>query len=163
MLFRSAFTVRVMQVNVLWPGATAQQLQQQVVDRLEKRIQEVEYLYRIETTVRPGQATLQVEFHDYTPQAKVAELFYQVRKRMWDAQREMPAGVIGPIANDDFADVYFSLLSLTAPGLPMADLAREADRLRDQLQRIDGVHKAVLIGERTERVFVEFDSARLVN
>lgn len=158
-----AFTVRVMQVNVLWPGATAQQLQQQVVDRLEKRIQEVEYLYRIETTVRPGQATLQVEFHDYTPQAKVAELFYQVRKRMWDAQREMPAGVIGPIANDDFADVYFSLLSLTAPGLPMADLAREADRLRDQLQRIDGVHKAVLIGERTERVFVEFDSARLVN
>ncbi|EHQ53712.1 acriflavin resistance protein [Ectothiorhodospira sp. PHS-1] len=158
-----AFTVRAMQVNVLWPGATAQQLQQQVVDRLEKRIQEVEYLYRIETTVRPGQATLQVEFHDYTPQAKVAELFYQVRKRMWDAQREMPAGVIGPISNDDFADVYFSLLSLTAPGLPMADLAREADRLRDQLQRIEGVHKAVLIGERTERVFVEFDSARLVN
>ncbi|MEW6693740.1 MAG: efflux RND transporter permease subunit [Pseudomonadota bacterium] len=158
-----AFTVRVMQVNVAWPGASPEQLQQQVVDRLEKRIQEVEYLYRIETTVRPGQATLQVEFHDYTPQAKVRELFYQVRKRMWDAQREMPPGVIGPIANDDFADVYFSLLALTAPGLPMADLAREADRLRDQLQRIEGVHKAVIIGERTERMYVEFDSARLVN
>ncbi|MDM7463580.1 efflux RND transporter permease subunit [Tepidimonas taiwanensis] len=158
-----AFTVRVMQVNVAWPGASAEQLQQQVVDRLEKRIQEVEYLYRIESTVRPGQATLQVEFHDYTPQAKVPELFYQVRKRMWDEARQMPPGVIGPIANDDFSDVYFSLLALTAPGLPMADLAREADRLRDQLQRIEGVHKAVLIGERTERVYVEFDSARLVN
>jgi multidrug efflux pump subunit AcrB len=88
-----AFTVRVMQVSVAWPGASAQQLQEQVVDRLEKRIQEVEYLYRIETTVRPGQATLQVEFQDYTPQAKVPELFYQVRKRMWDEARTMPTPI----------------------------------------------------------------------
>jgi len=158
-----AFTVRVMQVNVAWPGATPEQLQRQVVDRLEKRIQEVEYLYRIETTIRAGMATLQVEFHDYTPQAKVPELFYQVRKRMWDAQRDMPAGVIGPLANDDFADVYFSLLALTAPGLPLDELVQEAERLRDQLQRIEGVHKALLIGERTQRVYVEFDTARLVN
>jgi len=158
-----AFTVRVMLVNVAWPGATSEQLQQQVVERLEKRIQEVEYLYRIETTVRPGQATLQVEFHDYTPQAKVPQLFYEVRKRMWDAAREMPPGVIGPIANDDFADVYFSLFALTAPGLPLPDLAREADPLRDRLQRIEGVHKAVVLGERSERVYLEFDNARLVN
>ncbi|MCS6811019.1 MAG: efflux RND transporter permease subunit, partial [Tepidimonas sp.] len=158
-----AFTVRVMQVNVAWPGASPQQLQDQVVDRLEKKIQEVEYLYRVETTIRPGQATLQVEFHDYTPQARVPELFYQVRKRMWDAQRDMPAGVIGPIANDDFADVYFSLLALTAPKLPNDELVREAERLRDQIQRIEGVHKAVLLGERTQRVYVEFDNARLVN
>ncbi|TCS95389.1 multidrug efflux pump subunit AcrB [Tepidimonas ignava] len=158
-----SFTVRVMQVNVAWPGATPEQLQTQVVDRLEKKIQEVEYLYRIETTIRPGQATLQVEFHDYTPQAKVAELFYQVRKRMWDAQREMPAGVIGPVANDDFADVYFSLLALTAPKLPHDELVREAERLRDQIQRIEGVHKALILGERTQRVYLEFDNARLVN
>ena len=158
-----AFTVRVMLVNVAWPGATPEQMQQQVVDRLERRIQEVEYLYRIETTVRPGQATLQVEFHDYTPQAKVPQLFYEVRKRMWDAAREMPSGVIGPIANDDFADVYFSLFALTAKGLPLPDLAREADRLRDRLQRIDGVHKAVVLAERPERVYLEFDNARLVN
>lgn len=158
-----AFTVRVMLVNVAWPGATAQQMQEQVVDRLEKRIQEVEYLYRIETTVRPGQATLQVEFQDYTPQAKVPTLFYEVRKRMWDEARNMPSGVIGPISNDDFSDTYFSLFALTAPGLPMSDLVREAERLRDQVQRIDGVHKAIVLGERTERVYVEFDNARLVN
>lgn len=158
-----AFTVRVMQVNVAWPGATPQQLQEQVVDRLEKKIQEVEFLYRIETTIRPGQATLQVEFHDYTPQARVPELFYQVRKRMWDAQREMPTGVIGPLANDDFADVYFSLLALTAPKLPHDELVREAERLRDEIQRIEGVHKALLLGERTQRMYVEFDNARLVN
>jgi multidrug efflux pump subunit AcrB len=158
-----AFTVRVMVVNVFWPGATPQTLQNQVVDRLEKRIQEVDYLYRIETTVRPGQATLQVEFHDYTPGGRIPELFYEVRKRMQDEAPNLPPGVIGPIVIDDFPDVYFSLISLTAPGLPMHDLVREAERLRDQLQRIEGVHKARLFGERPERLYVEFDNVKLTN
>jgi len=109
-----AFTVRVMVVSALWPGATAEELQDQVVDRLEKRIQEVEYLYRIETTVRPGRADLQVEFHDHTPSEKVPDLFYEVRKRMLDETPELPEGVVGPIVNDDFSDVYFSLLALSA-------------------------------------------------
>jgi multidrug efflux pump subunit AcrB len=158
-----AFTVRVMVVNAIWPGATPEQMRDQVVDRLEKRIQEVEYLYRIETTIRPGQATLQVEFQDYTPQDKVPSLFYEVRKRMQDEAPRMPAGVIGPLVNDDFADVYFKLMAVTAPGLPLRELSREAEAIRDRLQRVPGVHKALLLGERSERVFVEFDNARLVN
>jgi len=158
-----AFTVRVMVVNAIWPGASAEQMRDQVVDRLEKRLQEVEYLYRIETTVRPGQATLQIEFQDYTPQDKVPDLFYEVRKRMLDEASRLPAGVIGPLVNDDFADVYFKLMALTAPGLPYEALVREAEAVRDRLQRVPGVHKALLLGERTERVFVEFDNARLVN
>lgn len=158
-----AFTVRVLVVNALWPGATVEEMRDQVVDRLEKRIQEVEYLYRIETTIRPGQAVLQVEFEDYTPQQKVPDLFYEVRKRMQDEASRLPAGVIGPIVNDDFADVYFKLMALTAPGLPYADLVREAEAIRDRLQRVPGVHKAQVLGERTERVFVEFDNAKLVN
>ena len=158
-----AFTVRVLVVNAVWPGATPEQIRDQVVDRLEKRLQEVEYLYRIETTIRPGQATLQVEFQDYTPQQKVPDLFYQVRKRMQDEAPRLPAGVIGPIVNDDFADVYFKLMALTAPGLPLRELTREAEAIRDRLQRVPGVHKALVLGERTERVFVEFDNARLVN
>lgn len=158
-----AFTVRVLVVNAFWPGATPQQMRDQVVDRLEKRLQEVEYLYRIDTTIRPGQATLQVEFQDYTPQQKVPDLFYQVRKRMQDEAPRLPAGVIGPIVNDDFADVYFKLLAVTAPGLPLRELTREAEAIRDRLQRVPGAHKALLLGERPERVFVEFDNARLVN
>ena len=158
-----AFTVRVLVVNAFWPGATPQQMRDQVVDRLEKRLQEVEYLYRIDTTIRPGQATLQVEFQDYTPQQKVPDLFYQVRKRMQDEAPRLPAGVIGPIVNDDFADVYFKLLAVTAPGLPLRELTREAEAIRDRLQRVPGVHKALLLGERPERVFIEFDNARLVN
>ena len=114
-----AFTVRVMMVTAQWPGATPQQLQEQVVDRLEKRLQEVENLYRIDTTIRPGQATLQVEFEDYTPQRQIPELFYQVRKRMQDEAPQLPAGVIGPFVNDDFGDVYFKLIAVTAPGLPL--------------------------------------------
>jgi multidrug efflux pump subunit AcrB len=158
-----AFTVRVMVVSAVWPGATPREMQQQVVDRLEKRIQEVEYLYRIETSIRPGRADLQVEFQDYTPQAKIPDLLYQVRKRMQDEAGNLPDGVIGPIVNDDFSDVYFSLIALAAPGLPPRELTREAEAIRDRLQRVDGVHKALLLGERTERVYIEFDNARLVN
>ncbi|MDT8409912.1 MAG: efflux RND transporter permease subunit [Wenzhouxiangellaceae bacterium] len=158
-----SFTVRVLVVSVEWPGATVSEMQDQVVDRLEKRIQEVENLRKIETSIRPGRADLQVEFEDFTPSEALPELFYEVRKRMWDEQPRMPAGVIGPNVNDDFSDVFFSLLSISAPGLPMRDLTRVAERTRDRLKRVDGVQKALLIGERPQRVFVEFDNAELVN
>ncbi|MDO6749459.1 efflux RND transporter permease subunit, partial [Gilvimarinus sp. 1_MG-2023] len=89
------FTVRVMMVTVLWPGAAADELQDSVVDRLEKRIQEVEDLYKIETTVRAGRADLQVEFQDYTDAKHVPDRFYQVRRRMQDEASQLPDGVIG--------------------------------------------------------------------
>ena len=78
------FTIRAMVVTALWPGASTEQMQEQVVDRLEKRIQEVEYMYRIETNVRPGRADIQIEFQDYSPTNRVPDLLYQVRKRMLD-------------------------------------------------------------------------------
>ncbi|MBV1882221.1 MAG: efflux RND transporter permease subunit [Pseudomonadales bacterium] len=158
-----SFTVRVMMVSAVWPGATTHELQEQVVDRLEKRIQEVDFLDSIESTVRPGRADLQIEFKDFTPQEKLPDLFIEVRKRMLDEAPRLPKGVIGPIINDDFSDVYFSLMAVTAEGLPMRELTREAEALRDQLQRVEGVHKVILLGERTERVYIEFDSIQLIN
>ena len=158
-----AFTVRAMVVSVVWPGATPEVLQNQVVDRLEKQIQEVAYTDTIETTIRPGQAAMVIRFQDSTPSEKVPDLFYQVRKRMLDEQSNLPRGVIGPIVNDDFADVYFSLLALTAPGLPMRELTREAESIRDRLQRLPGLQKAQLLAERPERVYLEFDQDRLNN
>ncbi|RLA21300.1 MAG: AcrB/AcrD/AcrF family protein [Gammaproteobacteria bacterium] len=158
-----SFTVRMMVVSVIWPGADANDLQDQVVDRLEKRIQEVKYLDNIVTTVRPGRADLLVEFKDYSPAEIVPDLYYEVRKRMLDEKETLPDGVIGPLVNDDFSDVYFSLISLAAPGLPLRQLTREVEQIRDRVQRIEGVHKALLFGERPERVFVEFDNAKLVN
>ncbi|ENO94023.1 MAG TPA: efflux RND transporter permease subunit [Thauera sp.] len=158
-----AFTMRVMVVNAVWPGATPEEMQEQVVDRLEKRIQEVEHVYRIITTIRPGSANMQIEFHEYTKPGEVPQLKYDVRRRMQDEAGSLPAGVIGPIVNEDFADVYFKLIALTAPGLPMRELVREAEVIRDRMQRVDGVHKVLVLGERPERVYVEFDNARLAN
>lgn len=157
------FTVRVMVVSVLWPGATPNELQTQVVDRLERRIQEVDYFLKVETTIRPGRADMMVEFEDFSPSDIVPDLFYEVRKRMLDESPRLPAGVIGPIVNDDFSDVYFSMIALTAPGLPMSELVKDADNIRDRLQRVDGIQKVFLLGERPQRLHINFDRAKLAN
>ncbi|MGS2743527.1 efflux RND transporter permease subunit [Halomonas sp. LS-001] len=155
------FTVRVMMVSAAWPGATPQEIQQSVVDPLEKRIQEVDDLYRIETTIRPGRADMKVEFEDYTPGEEMSARFYQVRRRMQDAAPDLPDGVMGPFINEDFGDVYFSLVALSAPEMPMRELVREAEEIRDRLQRVEGANKAQVLGERQERMHVDFDLARL--
>ncbi|MCE7058260.1 efflux RND transporter permease subunit, partial [Algoriphagus sp. AGSA1] len=157
------FTVRALVVSANWPGATPQEMQEQVANRLEKRIQEVPHLHEIETTVRPGQANLLVEFQDNTPKEIVPDLFYEVRKRMQEEAGSLPEGVIGPIVNDDFADVYFNLIALTAPGLPMRLVTRDAENIRDRIHQVPGVRKALILGERSERVFIEFDPIRLNN
>lgn len=158
-----SFTVRVMMVSAVWPGATPEELQSQVIDRLEKRIQEVENLYKMETTIRAGRADIQVEFKDSTPNEKMDDLLYEVRKRMIDESPKLPKGVIGPIVNDDFSDVYFNLIAVTAPKMPLHDLVDEAEVFRDRLQRIEGVHKVLLFGEQTQRMYVELDTTRLAN
>lgn len=155
--------MQVQVVSVIWPGATAQQIQQQVVDPIEKKIQELDYLYRVQTTIKAGRADIQVEHQDYTPNEKQSELQFQIRKRMLDIAPQLPDGVLGPFVNDDFSDIYFSLFSLTAPGLPMRDLTREAERIRDRLRSVPGALKVNLIGERAERVHVNLDTVKLLN
>lgn len=158
-----SFTVRAMVVSVIWPGATGQELQDQVVNRLEKRIQEVRLLDKVISTIRPGRADLMINFKEYTPSEEIPDLYYEVRKRMLDEQNQMPAGVIGPIVNDDFSDVYFTMLSMSAPGMPKRELVREVEKVRDRVQLVDGVYKVILFGEQPERVFIEFDNAKLAN
>ncbi len=156
-----SFTIRAMIVSVYWPGATAEEMQAQLADRLEKRIQEVRNIHKIDSQIRPGAANLTIEFKDYTPSAMVPDLFYQIRKRMQEEATSMPAGVIGPVVNDTFSDVYFSLLSLSAPGLPFRDLSRQAESLRDELSMVPGVLKAVIIADRPERIYIDFDKNKL--
>jgi len=157
------FTVRAVIVNVSWPGATPQEMRDQVVKRLEQRIQEISGLDKIETTIQPGQAYLQVQFYDFIPEKEIPSLRYEVRKRMQQEEKTMPVGVIGPNVFDEFSDVYFHLMAVTAPGLPMRDLTRVAESIRERVQRVPGVLKAVLIGERPDRVYVDFDAVRLIN
>ncbi|GAA3905956.1 efflux RND transporter permease subunit [Halomonas cibimaris] len=155
------FTMRVMMVSALWPGATPEEVQNHIADPLEKQIQAVDNIDRVETTVRPGRADMQIEFEESTPGEAVPDRFYQVRRRMQDAAGSLPDGVVGPIINEDFGDVYFSLVALTAPELSMRELLREAEGIRDRLQRLDGVNRAEVLGERDERVQIDFDMPRL--
>ena len=158
-----SITLQMLVVSAVWPGATPAEIEQQVVHPIEKSIQKIEYLDEIKTTIKAGRADIQVQFHDYTPQNKTPELQFQVRKRMLDLSSHLPEGVIGPIVNDDFSDVYFSLFSLSAPGLPVRKLTRYAERLRDELQLIPGARKADLIAEREERVYVDLDNVVMTN
>lgn len=158
-----AFTVRIMMVSAQWPGASPEEIQRQLADPIERRIQEVENVYHIESIIHPGRVDIVIEFDDATLSEKMPHLFYEVRKRMQDLAPLLPQGVIGPISNDDFADVYFSVLSLTAPGLPMRDALSTLDGIRDRLGRVKGVQKVIVIGEPKQKVYLEFDSQKLVN
>ena len=155
------FTVKVMLVQVQWPGATAQEIQDQVADKLERRIMEVDWLDRVETTSRPGAATLKVTFEENTPSDRIEDLFYQVRKRGGDETVNLPEGVRGPFFDDDFSDVYFTLYAVKSSDLPLRQVTREAEAIRGHLRRVEGVKKVDLIGEREQRIFVEFDHDRL--
>jgi multidrug efflux pump subunit AcrB len=156
-----SFTIKVMTVVTAWPGATAQEMQDQVAEPLEKRMQELKWYDRTETFTRPGLAFTTVTLRDATPPSEVPEEFYQARKKLGDEAQKLPRGVIGPILNDEYADVTFALYALKAKGEPQRLLVREAETLRQRLLRVPGVKKVNIIGERPERIFVEFSHTRL--
>ena len=155
------FTVKQLTVITAWPGATAQEMQDQVAEPLEKRLQELKWYDRTETYTRPGLAFTMVSLLDSTPPSQVQEEFYQARKKLDDEARKLPAGVIGPMVNDEFSDVTFALFALKAKGEPQRLLVRDAESLRQQLLHVPGVKKVNIIGEQPERIFVSFSHDRL--
>jgi len=155
------FTIKQMTVVSAWPGATAQEMQDLVAEPLEKRLQELRWYDRSETYTRPGLAFTMVSLRDATPPSQVQEEFYQARKKLGDEAQRLPAGVIGPILNDEYADVTFALFALKAKGEPQRLLVRDAEALRQQLLHVPGVKKVNIIGEQPERIFVSFSHDRL--
>jgi len=155
------FTVKQMTIITAWPGATAQEMQDQVAEPLEKRLQELKWYDRTETYIRPGMAFTLLSLQDSTPPSQVQEAFYQARKKLGDEAKNLPAGVIGPMINDEFSDVTFSLFALKAKGEPQRLLVRDAESLRQRLLHVPGVKKINIIGEQTERIFVSFSHDRL--
>jgi len=156
-----AFTIKVMTVVTAWPGATAQEMQDQVAEKIEKRLQELRWYERTETYTRPGLAFTTLTLLDSTPPAEVDDQFYQARKKISDESINLPAGVIGPMVNDEYADVTFALFALKAHGEPQRALVREAESLRQRLLHVAGVKKVNIIGEQPERIYVEFSQERL--
>ena len=155
------FTIKQMTVVTAWPGATAQEMQDLVAEPLEKRLQELRWYDRSETYTRPGLAFTMVSLRDATPPSQVQDEFYQARKKLGDEAKRLPAGVIGPILNDEYADVTFALFALKAKGEPQRLLVRDAEALRQQLLHVSGVKKVNIIGEQPERIFVSFSHDRL--
>jgi multidrug efflux pump len=156
-----SFTIKTMIVHVGWPGATAAELQAQAVDKVEKKLQELPYLDRIESYSQPGGAFIRVTLSDKTPPAKVKDLWYQVRKKVGDIKNELPPGITGPDFNDEYGDVYSALYMLTAEGLSLADLKARAEDIRQRLLRVPDVNKVDIIGERPQKIFIEFSHAKL--
>ncbi|MEI9886100.1 MAG: efflux RND transporter permease subunit [Rhizomicrobium sp.] len=155
------FTVKVLTVTAAWPGATAQEMQDLVAEPLEKRLQELEYYDRVETFTRPGLAFLILTLKDSAPAQTVPDQFYQARKKLGDEAARLPKGALGPFVNDEYSDTDFALYAVKAKGMPLRELARHAETLRQRLLHVPGVKKIDLIGERPERIFVDFSFAKL--
>lgn len=158
-----SFTIKVMTFVSVWPGATAEEMQNQVAEPLEKRMQELKWYDRTETFTRPGMAFTTLTLKDSTPPREVPDEFYQARKKLGDEAAGLPRGVIGPLINDEYSDVVFALYALKAKGEPQRLLVRKAEDLRQRLLHVPGVKKVNIIGERPERIYVEFSYERLAN
>ena len=156
-----SFTIKVLTVTTVWPGATAQEMQDLVAEPLEKRLQELRWYDRVETITRPGLALMTLQLLDKTPPKEVAEQFYQARKKLGDEASKLPQGAIGPFVNDEYSDVSFALYSVEAPGFPLRKLTRVAEEFRQRFLHVPGVKKVDIVGEQQERIFVEFSYPRL--
>src|ERR1700757_2377352 len=155
------FTVKVVNVSVLWPGATANEIQTQVADPIEKKLQELPYFEKVQTYSKPGFTAMQVTFRDSTPAKDVPYLFYLLRKKRAAVQGELPSGLLGPVVNDEFSDVDSILYMMTGDGADYAQLKKAAEGMRQGLLKVPGVTKVDLYGIQDERIYVEFSHAKL--
>ncbi|EKF18464.1 efflux RND transporter permease subunit [Nitratireductor pacificus] len=156
-----SFTIKVMVVTAVWPGATAEEVQRQVADPIEKMLQEIPYFDKVRTYSKPGSTFMQLQLDDTTPPGAVADIWYQVRKRVGDIRGSLPAGVIGPFFNDEFGDVDSALYMLSGEGATMRDLKDAAEDIRQRLLRVPDVEKVRFYGEQDERIHVEVSHSKL--
>jgi len=155
------FTFRVMVVQVQWPGASVHEMQDQVVDKIERKLQETPGLDYVRSYTRSGFANIFVYLKGSARGEAVKDAFYQARKKVGDIRQTLPEGVIGPFFNDEFGDTYISLYAVAGDGFSYPELKNFAKNARDILLRIPGVAKVDLLGTQEERIFIEVSSAAL--
>jgi multidrug efflux pump len=155
------FTFKVMVIRTSWPGAAARDVEQQVTDRIERKLQEVPHVDWVRSYSKPGESLVFFAIRDSMPAAQVPETFYQVRKRIGDMRHTLPAGIQGPYFNDEFGDTYTNIFAMTGDGYGYRELKVFGDRLRAELLRVPGVAKVDFIGEQEEKVFVELSNSKL--
>ena len=149
------FTFRAMVVRSYWPGATAQQMAEQVTDKIERTLQEVPYADKIRSYSKPGESQIIFQIKDSSKASEVANVWYSVRKKISDMRSTLPSGVQGPFFNDDFGDVYGVIYALESDGFSNAEVKTVADDVRQQLLRVPNVAKVELFGVQDEKIYVE--------
>ena len=157
-----SFTFKVMVVRTLWPGATAQEVERELTERIEKKLQETPWVDVLRSASKPGESLIFVVLKDFTPKTEVPESWWQVRKKLDDIRHTLPVGVQGPFPNDEFGDVQINIFALTGDGYDLATLRRYADRVALELRRVHDVKRVELIGVQDEKIFVDVDPQRMV-
>ncbi|EKS9798028.1 MULTISPECIES: efflux RND transporter permease subunit [Burkholderia] len=155
------FTFRVMVIRTFWPGATARQVQEQVTDRIGRKLQETPAIDFLRSYSRPGESLIFFTMKDSAPVKDVPQTWYQIRKKVGDIGYTLPPGVQGPFFNDEFGDVYTNIWTLEGDGFTPAQLHDYADQLRTVLLRVPGVGKVDYFGDPDQRIFIEVNNAQL--
>jgi multidrug efflux pump len=155
------FTFKVMTVTLAWPGASAREIEQQVTDRVERKLQETHWLDNVSSYSKAGEAVIFVTLRDSMPPAELEHSWNQVRKALSDLRRDLPDGVGDPFINDNFGETYASIYAFTSNSLSNAQLAAEAGKVREELLRIKNISKIKLLGVQREKIYIEFSSKKM--
>lgn len=155
------FTVKVVVVQTLWPGATEEEMMQQVTDRIEKKLQETPELYYLKSYTTPGKSTIFVHLLQSTPKKDVPEIKYQVRKKVGDMRHTLPEGIVGPFFNDEFGDTYGIIYGFTTDDFSHRELRDYVEQARSRLLHVKDVAKVEIMGAQDERIYIEFSTHRL--
>lgn len=155
------FTFKAMVIQTTWPGATAAEINEQITERIEKKLQELPDLEFLRSYARPGESQIIVVAKDSLESRYVPDLWYQVRKKVGDIRHTLPPGVQGPFFNDEFGDTFGNIYALTGDGFSYALLKDYAERLKLALLRVPNVAKVSLIGLQDEKIYIEVSNAKL--
>ncbi len=154
------FTFRTMVVRTTWPGATADEVDRLVTDKIEAKLQELYALDYLRSYSRPGESQIFVVFREDLPGSAMPENHYQVRKKLADIRHTLPAGIVGPSFNDEFADTFGNIYALQGRDFSYAELKDYAERIRDRLLRIPDIAKVQFLGLQEERIYIDISNSR---
>jgi multidrug efflux pump len=155
------FTFRAITVRTLWPGATTAQVDMQVTDRIEKKLQEMPFFKRTQSYSKPGESLIVLELEDTAPRKDVPGLWYQARKKIGDIRHTLPVEAIGPFFNDEFGDVFGSIYAFTGDGFTLSELRDKVEDVRQELLHIRDVAKIELVGIVDDKIYVEISNAKI--
>lgn len=157
------FTIRQAVVTAAWPGASAQQITQQVTDPLEKKLQDTKGLDYIKSFTHDGKTVIYVNLKDSVPKEEIQTRWHEIRNLVNDEWGSLPSGVMGPYINDRFDDVYGSIYAVTGDGFSYEEKRKYAENIRRRLTGVEDVQKVELLGVQKQEIYVEMDQNKLAS